>query len=123
VRKNLPIILAICLLCGCAMLNRHSRVSSDLNSVSVGQWCRVEMSEIRGARVRAKTEHTGRIDYVDGDFITLSDVTSDFRMIRGFRRNAIGPSMHSGSMTLPRERIVRITPISPPQAESLPQPQ
>jgi hypothetical protein len=115
--RTFSLILAIGLLSGCGSLNRQS-ASSNLDSVAVGQWCRVEMSEIKGARLRAQTEHVGIVDRIDGDFVTLSDVTSHFRMVRGLKRDQVGPPTHSSSMTPPRERIARITPISPQEANS-----
>ncbi len=125
--------LAICLLTGCALFSHRtptSRLASvsvvELQSLSIGDWCRVRLTDIRVGLKETRTEYIGQVQQISGDSVTLSKVTTHRRIevsiIPGIPHVKIDRQDESSPITLLRDRLMHIESLSPAQAAESKQP-
>lgn len=130
-----PFAWMICLLAGCAVFTlpeTSKRHSTGFESVAAGQWCRVEMDELKSGLSRTHIEHIGRVETFDRESITLSDVTTHVTnespaqripyLERLFKNTGVTTPDEAAPITLPRDGIAHVTPISSAEARQLKQP-
>lgn len=134
--------LMLCLLTGCAMFPQEASPpqpiphvsASELRSLVPGQWCRVQLDAVRQNGSESRTEHIGLVQSADGESVTLTEVTTRGRntstsplrrvpyLSRLVKNSGVGAEDNPNPVTIPREQMETIDPISPAEAAELKQP-
>jgi hypothetical protein len=140
--RILPTCLVLCLLTGCTLFpqqtqpNHQSRATGiDPTSLPPGQWYRVTLHGEKHGSVETKSQYIGQLQQADESSITLSEVTTRRQVITTSPRrhvpytkrrykntNVISAQIEPTPMTVPRERIASIDPITTEVAAELKQP-
>ena len=105
---------------------------TDLRSLAPGEWCRVQMTEVRDGRTRTRSEHIGLITQVDAESLTMDKVSTRRRVDHSFTRVPYLSRLYQSTMAFPpdepfpvilsRPRMARLERISPEQAAEWKQP-
>ncbi|MBC8113604.1 MAG: hypothetical protein H7062_04455 [Candidatus Saccharimonas sp.] len=140
--RMLSACFALCLLTGCSLFpqqtqpNQQSRATGvDPNSLPPGQWYRVTLHGEKQGSVETKYQYIGQLKQADESSITLTEVTTRRQVITTSPRrhvpytkqryestNAISAQIEPAPMTVPRDRIASIDPITTEVAAELKQP-
>ncbi len=135
-QRVLNLSLACLLLTGCATFNASHRETSDAEwpDLQSGRWCRVMMSAEGNPYSKRQTEYVGRIQQMDDDSVTITDVTistvawspmmTRVPYLSRLYKNT-GPDVSEEGLAplrLQRSNIQRINPISAEQAAEFKKP-
>jgi hypothetical protein len=118
---------------GCVVFTppQTSVSSGDLQRMHPGQWCRVTLPNRRwGWDKKIQTVYSGQIQQVNEDSLTLTDVTKQSLVTspirnslpyssRLFKVTGVRRQLGSGELTLLREEIENVEPISAELAKEL----